>query len=424
MEADLVTEIYRRVFAASFADRISSQNDTFTLFKGTGIYRYTRVQSMPNPCQNLPSESEKNNPLYNFEVFAETIAAHYAYFERNQIDWDSLYSANRAKLNANSSEVEVFLAMEEIMNALRDNHGYIEPSDDVYEKAEVLREGEAEEDYNENLEEYGDFQIAQMVASTFLEDDMTDKSPLISWGKLEDNTGYIQVKAMWLYGNLNLSDSLVKKNGYISTYVDAFTKMNEGDYIEKERQGVAKVMEKVIEDLEDSDQIILDVRFNGGGQDAVGLEILGHFNEQRRKVASKTTKIPSGFTEEYSIYLDTSKNPYTKPVYLLTSQQSASATDFTTLASLQLPNFVRIGSHTQGALSDALEKTLPNGWQLSLSNEIYYDINGKCYESVGIAPDYELNYPKDRQTFFRSVANDLNQDKLKVLSVINSLREE
>ena len=94
------------------------------------------------------------------------------------------------------------------------------------------------------------------------------------------------------------------------------------------------------------------------------------------------------------------------------------------LSSMELNNLKRIGSHTNGAISDALEKTLPNGWYFSLSNEIYSDVNDNYYENIGIPVDFELNYPEDRQTFFRSVANDLENDKKNVLNAIEQLNSE
>ena len=84
----------------------------------------------------------------------------------------------------------------------------------------------------------------------------------------------------------------------------------------------------------------------------------------------------------------------------------------------------RIGSHTNGAISDALQKTLPNGWHYSLSNEVYTDNNDICYENIGVPVHYELNYPNDRQTFFRSVANDLEKDREHVLNAINKLQSK
>ena len=35
--------------------------------------------------------------------------------------------------------------------------------------------------------------------------------------------------------------------------------------------------------------------------------------------------------------------------------------------------------------------------------------------------DYELNYPRERQPFFRAVAKDLEKDKKEILTAIESL---
>ena len=94
------------------------------------------------------------------------------------------------------------------------------------------------------------------------------------------------------------------------------------------------------------------------------------------------------------------------------------------LGSMEINQQKRIGSHTNGAISDALQKTLPNGWHFSLSNEIYTDNNDKYYENIGIPVDFELNYPEDRQIFFRSVANDLEKDKRNILKAIKDLQSD
>ena len=91
---------------------------------------------------------------------------------------------------------------------------------------------------------------------------------------------------------------------------------------------------------------------------------------------------------------------------------------------MAMDNVKRIGSNTSGALSTELAKTLPNGWHFSISNEIYMDNDGKSYENIGIPVNYELNYSKDRQIFFRSVVNDLEADKQNILKAISTLKKE
>jgi len=406
---------------SNFGNGIQLQNDTLSISKGISTYYYTRINNLPNLCNEKLTESKLKDPIYNFEVMSSTIQEHFNYFNLNKINWDSLYNSQKSKITKKTTDVELYLVLDELINKLNDNHGDIQPTDEIYEQAEKLNP-EVEE--NVQLKEYGDFQIAQMVAEKFLEENMTENSRLIKWGKTKNNIGYIQVKAMWLFGDLNLSDSLIKQNGFVDTYVEAFNKLNENIYIKAEVKGVSLIMDKVMKDLNDTDFLILDVRFNGGGQDAVGLEILKRFNNKKVQVATKRAKYKNGHTKRTPIFIEYSEHPYEKPIYLLTSQQSASATDFMTLASLELKNVKRIGSHTNGALSDALEKRLPNGWYFSISNEEYFDNNNVCYEYIGIPVNYELNYPSDRQTFFRSVANDLEKDKKDVLNAIEKLRTE
>lgn len=405
---------------SEYGAAIQLKNDTLTISSGISVYQYIRSNKLPDLCSEEMTAKKKTDPLYNFEVLANTIQENYAYFQLNQLNWDSLYTAASAKLSPKSTEADLYLALEGLVSSLKDNHGYLEATDEVYEQVEALSlEEEGEE---ETLEEYGDFQIARMVAEHYLVEDLTKDSWLIHWGKMKDNVGYIQVKAMWLYGDLNLSDSLVKENGFVDTYVDAFFQLPESHYIDLEVKGVSQLLDQVMTDLSDTEYLIVDVRFNGGGQDAVSLEILRQFNKQRKLVANKRAIYKNGFTSATPIYLEAHETAYQKPIYLLTSQQSASATDMLALASLELPNIQRIGSHSNGALSDALEKQLPNGWYFSISNLEYRDNKGICYENIGIPVDVELHYPEERQPFFRSVADDLAGDKEKVMTAIEKLR--
>lgn len=395
------------------------KNDTLVVKRGYSFYYYTRTNEFPDLCQK--NTNGTNDPLYNFEVFAETYKEHYAFFELNKINWDSLYKSAKEKINSKTTEVELYLIIQEMIESLNDNHGSIEPTDEVYEQAEQLN---IENEDIEKLNWYGDFQVAGLVADYYLKENLTKNSWLINWGKMENNIGYIQIKSMFLYADLSLNDSLVKENGFVPTYMDVFNELSFEQQIEKEVAGIRNFMDTIMEDLKETKYIIIDVRFNGGGQDEVALEVLRHFNADRKQIASKKARHNDGFTERTPIYLEPADNPYTKPVYLLTSQQSASATDMMALSSMELTQFKRIGSHTNGAISDALQKKLPNGWLFSLSNEIYTDKNDKYYENIGIPVDYELNYPEERQTFFRSVADDLEKDKQSVLNAIRKLRNE
>jgi carboxyl-terminal processing protease len=72
---------------------------------------------------------------------------------------------------------------------------------------------------------------------------------------------------------------------------------------------------------------------------------------------------------------------------LVTSDFTVSAGEDFTMAMSQLPNVTHRGSRTRGAFSDMLEKGLPNGWKLTLSNEAYLDASGRNLESIGVTPE-------------------------------------
>jgi len=400
------------------------KNDTLYLNKGVMTYRFIKDEKALDNCTSEYGMEQKKNTLFNFEVFAETVREHYAFFELNQIQWDTLYMAQKKKVIKDSSEVNLYKVVDETLTLLNDNHAYLEATDEVYEALEALETEEVlEESAQEMLPEYGDLQVASMVAKNHLEEEFTEDSKLIRWGKMKDNLGYVQIMTMWLHADLDIPQALIDENGYVDAYVETFHKLYEGDYIKREAKAVTNIMEKMMDDLRSSDAIVLDVRFNGGGQDAVSYSILKQFVGEKVHIANQKLRYGKQFSPPLELYLEGGAKPFLKPVYVLTSQQTGSAAEAFSMATLALPHFKRIGAPTSGAMSTALEKTLPNGWSFAISNEINLDLDGNVYENIGIPVDYDLGYPKDRQDFFRSVVNHLEEDKETILSAIEALKQ-
>jgi len=238
---------------------------------------------------------------------------------------------------------------------------------------------------------------------------MTKDSWLIHWGKIEDDMGYIQLLAMNTFADL--TPLTVYDKGWHDAFTQARDEMYEASYEEKEVEGVRETMEVVMKDLSETESLIIDVRFNGGGHDVVSFEILSRFIQGKVQVASHKFSYSDRHTPIDPIYINGSDNPYLKPVYILTSPQTGSVAEAFCIASIALAHVTRIGSATMGAISTTLDKFLPNGWEFAVSNEVYMDNDGIVYENIGIPVHHELNYLKDRQAFFRGVVNDLEKDK-------------
>jgi hypothetical protein len=407
------------------ASSINFSNDTLSLKKGVITYFFTGLEELPLICSTHLEEEKINDPIHNFEIFATTVKDHYAFMELNNINWNSLYQKQKSKIQTEPTNINLYQIIDETLEELNDNHAYLEADEKTYQQLDKLEEQNTKEENipSKELKEYGDFQIAEMVTQHHLEEEYTKDSWLIKWGRLKDSIGYMQVKAMWLYADLDIPQELIDSIGYVDAYVTSFHQLYEGNYIEKEVMGARKIMKQVMKDLKDMSSIVIDVRFNGGGQDAVSFEILSHFINRTQKVATQKLRHLDTFSPTITLSIEGKPNPYTKPIYILTSAQTGSAAEAFSIASMSLPNVHRIGTPTAGAMSTALEKRLPNGWAFSISNEIYMDLKGNVYENKGIPVNAKSNYPRDRQTFFRNVANDLEKDKLEILEAIEKLNQ-
>lgn len=406
---------------SEFGDRLFLSDDTLRLRRGVIEYRFVRTDTLPPSCGVSMDVRTVNDPIFNYEVFASTIKENYAFFKLNAVNWDSLYLAQKKRIEASPSNVTLYQAMEEVYEAINDNHGSFEADDAVYEALEAL-EGQVEEE-TEALPEIGDFQVAGAVAKHHLEEEMTRNSGIVQWGRLAGNIGYIQVKAMFLLTDMGISKELIKTLGWEAAWQKTFDEIGEGNYIEEERKGMERIMKMAMNDLRVMDAIVLDVRFNGGGQDLVSLELLKWFNDAPRVIAHESVVYDGKESPTWEIVLPAAEYAFTKPVYLLTSQQTGSAAEVTAMASLELPHVTRIGMPTMGALSTALEKKLPNGWDFAISNEYYRTPDGKIYENKGIPVTIEIPYPADRQTFFKSVMDDLDADKEVILKTIKNIEQ-
>lgn len=73
---------------------LTLKNDTLKLKKGVITYKFIRGNRLPELCLN-PSKNKNNDPLYNIEVFVETVKEHYAFFEINDLEWDTIYQLQK-----------------------------------------------------------------------------------------------------------------------------------------------------------------------------------------------------------------------------------------------------------------------------------------------------------------------------------------
>ena len=379
--------------------------DSLHIKLGITNYYLHRIKEFPKEILITDSVGSKDLKL-NFEVFWHTLNENYAFFQERKLDWQGIYTQYKEEVSAIKSELELYEIFREITDRLNDEHTSVRPAEEItvaYEK----RMGTTEEDTVNSAISIAELEeniLKRYVENPFKYGRSLHGNGLLNYGMTKNNIGYIQVNNMLFYGDYKISDTA---SGYDYLYAYLKESRKNISYQEDEIKGVKRLMDSIVGKFKNTDAIILDLRFNYGGYDVVSLEILKHFINSKHIVFSKKAKTYTGFTKPQTFFIEPTDKTYVKPIYILTSHQTSSAPESLVMASMPFESIKRIGSRTMGITSDVLEKKLPNGWDLYLSNEIQVNYKGECYERIGVPPDIEIKYPKDENKFIKKLSMKL-----------------
>lgn len=374
----------------------SFSKDSLIVRKNIKTYKFVRIDKLPSLCEE--AHLINKNPIHNFETLWNTYKEHYCFFEQRNVDWDAVYKTYKPKITEETGELELYQILDEMLSALNDGHARIFPPDYLGEELKKIKK---ETKADSNKPEVDEFELelkAQAgIANFYCKNVQSHNAGIAKWGMMKDSVGYIQINAMLFLAFYDIPKGLSFQEtwGHYAAVAEerTFQRQDEID-------GSVKLMDIILSDLKAAKALVLDLRFNIGGKDEVGLEIIGRFVQEQTLVARKKTKLGEGFTNRQAIYLEPKTPNFLGNVYVLTSHETASAAELASIATQTPKNIIRIGSNTEGIFSDQLDKKLPNGWDYVLSNEIYENSNGDNYENIGVPPDFKIDYPKESVDFY------------------------
>jgi hypothetical protein len=343
---DAVT--YRVPYTLSFDGQSLVAQDS-----GTSAFTFDRVDALPAACTGSGGQPTFD-PVSTFDAFAAHMAEQYAFFELRGVDWNSQVATSRARVGPATSPAALFTVMSDAVAPLNDWHTTIHTGAQTYSRGP----GPNVAPHSQALFDF--FQSHYMHSAT----SHRVGNDLIAYQTLPDGVGHVVIVGMM-----------------------GFTDGTAPDPVAAEIAAAEVAVDQVLSALQDAPSIIVDVRLNGGGLDAVSLALANRFADQRRLVFTKHANRGDVVASERAFYIEPKgATRYHGKVTLLTSELTISAGETFVLAMRTLPNVTVMGDRTAGALSDALERTLPNGWQLTLSNEVYTAADGNSYEAVGVPP--------------------------------------
>jgi C-terminal processing protease CtpA/Prc len=188
------------------------------------------------------------------------------------------------------------------------------------------------------------------------------------YGMLDDGIGYL--------GILTMTDFAADQEG--------------------EQEVLAEAMDQILLEFNDANALIIDVRLNSGGLVTNALLIASRFADQPRLAFSLQARQGDGYTALREFRVEPrGERQFTRPVVVLTSRATVSSGEVFVMSMRTFPHVTVVGGATAGAHSSILDKSLPNGWDFGLSNQVRYAHDGQVYEQVGIPPDVEVEVSRN-----------------------------
>lgn len=387
--------------------------DSLILKLGITRYKYYRVSSALGTCQQPTNQSL--DPSLNFEVLWNTFNENYAYFGLREVNWQKVKNRSLEKINDSTTQKEFYIICKDIIDSFDDNHTFLEVQEDF-----ALQEN-ASSPFNNPLSKLNYYEKRKLVTdridSLYLMPNTINfyHKDILTWGKITSDVGYLRINDMRGFSKTITSSDSLELEDYWDTYWENFwTYLGQGgsypSYMTDELKSFNSQIDIAFTKLSSCTSIIIDLRFNGGGYDELSLELLKHFIDKKTHIMSKMVWTGEEFSNHQQIFIEPKGKPFIGNVVMLTSGESGSATETMILGSMAIPQVVRIGDNTLGTLSDVLQKTLPNGWNIGLSNEAYIDLNNIQYEKTGIPPTIRIEYPRNEDSFYQSLLDNKKED--------------
>jgi carboxyl-terminal processing protease len=326
---------------------------------GDPTYRFTfdRIAALPAACTRAPDAS----PPGVLDAIDRIFTAHYAFFAQRKVDWPALIGAAKAQVSAETPQQDLHDAVCALLSHIDDDHVSLSASVGG-RRVECKTRAGADTGIGDLTGQWSKAAWTKAIEQELLDDGArTTANGAIKYGMIDGDIGFLSVSSM---------EDFADDGGDDAPALEA-------------------ALDEAMQSFDGAKAVIVDLSVNDGGEDRLARRIASRFAAKRTRAYSKYAGDAKGAAQQ-NVYIEPAGPGFTGPVYLLTSNVTVSAAEIFTIAMRALPNVTHLGQTTRGALSDELTKRLPNGWTLSLSNEVYLDSAGKAWEGRGIPPSVPL----------------------------------
>ncbi len=160
------------------------------------------------------------------------------------------------------------------------------------------------------------------------------------------------------------------------------------------------LLDAMLSRVRDTPGLILDLRTNAGGSDAMALQFVSRFAAQPTLVSYVQTRNGPNMTDLdrplARVAAPSGGWQFTRPVVVLTGRAGFSATETFVAALRTLPNVTVVGDTTGGASGNPATFMLGNGWQFTVPQWIERGPDHEPIEGRGVAPHLVIPWSPEK----------------------------
>ncbi|GHI01987.1 protease [Streptomyces cellostaticus] len=345
-----------------------------------------RLAALPADCTRaLPDD-----PRTSFDVLWQTFEENYPFFAAKGVDWHAVRDRYRPQVHQDTTREELFEIFSRMLRPLYDAHVAVRDGNRTFYE---VRPG------TEVPGEKLDAKVKKFIVARDLKDAPYRQDfakGRITYADLPGGQGYLRISGFGGYAGDGAPYSALQA--------------------ELDRALNTVLTPERIDRLKG---LVIDLRINGGGSDALGIRIAERLTDTPYLAYSKRARNdpadPARHTRPEPVRVVPADAPrYTGPVAVLTGGSTVSAGETFTQALMDRPGrTVRIGQPTQGVFSDVMVRYLPNGMLFGLPNEEFLTRTGRTFDGTGIPPQLtepvftKEEFAKRRDSAFDRAVNTL-----------------
>lgn len=338
-----------------------------------GLYRLAQEDQLNPLCEQggtpaLGDPGYQFDPVFTFDVMWQIFEDNYPFFAERGVDWEAVRTELRPQISADSSQEALFELFTQALGRLHDGHVSLTTEDGFFDSGPLplLTQAQQEFEAQGGGGSLDDYVLQELLRYLGAVEPLLAEAPRgelgeLTWAHVDSEIGYMRML----------------------------------DFAPAQEAARLAMFDQALSDLSDTDTLLVDLRVNTGGEDSLSFSMLSRFAPARTLALTKAAFFQGDLLPESSAFIEPlPQGPtYTGQVVILVSDNTVSAAEVFALAGRELERVVILGQPSQGILSDVFSRTLPNGWELGLSHELYLSPSGESFEALGIPPDVPLQAP-------------------------------